>query len=54
MNIKDFLCLGVPLGKAARRATDFIAQFILGGGDKSLHYAIDSQQVRTPSQSKYP
>ena len=38
MNIKDFLRLGVPLGQATRRATDFISKFILGGGDKSrLH-----------------
>jgi tRNA-splicing ligase RtcB len=38
MNTKDFLRLGVPLGEATRRATDFVAQFILGGGDKSrLH-----------------
>src|SRR5208283_2036621 len=35
MNTKDFLRLGVPLGEATRRATDFIAKFILGGGDKS-------------------
>jgi hypothetical protein len=35
MNTKDFLHLGVPLGQAARRATDFISKFILGGGDKS-------------------
>ena len=35
MNTKDFLGLGVPLGEATRRATDFVAQFILGGGDKS-------------------
>jgi len=49
MNTKDFLRLGVPLGEATRRATDFVAQFILGGGDNSrLHYGIDSQQVRTP------
>lgn len=32
MNTKDFLRLGVPLGEATRRATDFVAQFILGGG----------------------
>ncbi|MEO7297748.1 MAG: hypothetical protein ABI042_04145 [Verrucomicrobiota bacterium] len=31
MNTKDFLRLGVPLGEATRRATDFIAKFILGG-----------------------
>src|SRR5213596_3456311 len=35
MNAKDFLRLGVPLGEATRRATDFISKFILGGGDKS-------------------
>jgi tRNA-splicing ligase RtcB (3'-phosphate/5'-hydroxy nucleic acid ligase) len=35
MNAKDFLRLGVPLGEATRRATDFVAQFILGGGDKT-------------------
>ena len=35
MNARDFLRLGVPLGEATRRATDFFAQFILGGGDKS-------------------
>src|SRR2546425_6890368 len=38
MNTKDFLRLGVPLGEATRRATDFVSKFILGGGDKSrLH-----------------
>jgi tRNA-splicing ligase RtcB len=38
MNTKDFLRLGVPLGEATRRATDFVAKFILGGGDRSrLH-----------------
>ena len=35
MNAKDFVRLGVPLGEATRRATDFISRFILGGGDKS-------------------
>lgn len=35
MNAKDFVRLGVPLGEATRRATDFVAQFILRGGDKS-------------------
>jgi tRNA-splicing ligase RtcB (3'-phosphate/5'-hydroxy nucleic acid ligase) len=35
MNIKDFIRLGVPLGEATRRATDFISQFILAGGDKT-------------------
>ncbi len=35
MNTKDFLHMGIPLGQATRRATDFVAKFILGGGDKS-------------------
>src|SRR5438128_1806536 len=35
MNTKDFLRLGVPLGEATRRATNFVAKFILGGGDKT-------------------
>jgi hypothetical protein len=33
MNTKDFLRLGVPLGEATRRATDFVAQYVLRGGD---------------------
>lgn len=39
MNTKHFLQLGVPLGEATRRATDFVAQFILGGGDKARLHA---------------
>src|ERR1043165_1973325 len=35
MNAKDFLRLGVPLGEATRRATDFVAQYVLKGGDTS-------------------
>src|ERR1051325_1787436 len=35
MNTKDLIRLGVPLGEATRRATDFISSFILSGGDKS-------------------
>src|SRR6266481_1342869 len=35
MNTKDFLRLGVPLGEATRRATDFVSKFILSGGDKT-------------------
>jgi len=34
MNTKDFIRLGVPLGEATRRATDFVAKFILSGGEK--------------------
>jgi tRNA-splicing ligase RtcB len=35
MNTKDFIRLGVPLGEATRRATDFVSKFILAGGDKT-------------------
>ena len=35
MNSKDLLHLGVPLGEPMRRATDFINQFVLRGGDKT-------------------
>jgi hypothetical protein len=35
MNSKDFLRMGIPLGQATRRATDFVSRFILDGGDKS-------------------
>src|SRR5258706_11986997 len=35
MKTKDFIRLGVPLGEATRRATDFISKFILSGGDKT-------------------
>ena len=43
MNTKDFIRLGVPLGEATRRATDFVAKFILGGGDKTrLHEEVSA------------
>jgi hypothetical protein len=32
MNTKDSLRRGVPLGEATRRATGFVARFILGDG----------------------
>jgi tRNA-splicing ligase RtcB len=35
MNAKDLLRMGVPLGEATRRATDFVTRFILAGGDKA-------------------
>lgn len=35
VNARDLIRLGVPLGEATRRATDFVARFILGSGDKS-------------------
>lgn len=35
MNAKDFIRIGIPLGEATRRATDFISKFILSGGDKT-------------------
>jgi tRNA-splicing ligase RtcB len=35
MNAKDFIRLKVPLGEATRRATDFVAKYVLSGGDRS-------------------
>jgi tRNA-splicing ligase RtcB (3'-phosphate/5'-hydroxy nucleic acid ligase) len=35
MNAKDLIRLGVPLGEATRRATDFVSRYILSGGDKA-------------------
>jgi tRNA-splicing ligase RtcB len=49
MNTKDFLRLGVPLGEATRRATDFVAKFILGGGDKSRLHDEVTAIVANPS-----
>jgi hypothetical protein len=50
MNTKDFLRLGVPLGESTRRAsasvslrrdkTDFVAKFILGGGDTGARTSV--------------
>jgi len=34
MNTKELIRLGVPLGEATRRASDFISTFMLRGGDK--------------------
>src|SRR5437016_6799373 len=49
MNAKDFLRLGVPLGEATRRATDFVARYILGGGDKSRLHEEVAAIVANPS-----
>lgn len=49
MNTKDFLRLGVPLGEATRRATDFVSKFILGGGDKSRLHEEVAAIVGNPS-----
>src|SRR6202167_4148282 len=49
MNAKDFLRLGVPLGEASRRATDFVAKFILGGGDKARLHEEVAAVVANPS-----
>jgi hypothetical protein len=38
MNAKDFIRLGVPLGEATRRSTDFVAKFIFDGG---AHQRVD-------------
>jgi tRNA-splicing ligase RtcB len=49
MNTKDFLRLGVPLGEATRRATDFVAKFILVGGDKSRLHEEVAAIIANPS-----
>jgi hypothetical protein len=49
MNTKDFLRLGAPLGEATRRATDFVAKFILSGGDKSRLHEEVAALVANPS-----
>jgi len=49
MNTIDFLQLGVPLGEATRRAGDFVAKFVLGGGDKSRLLEEVEAVVRHPS-----
>ncbi len=49
MNTKDFLRLGVPLGQATRLATDFVAKFILSGGDKSRLHEEVAAIVANPS-----
>lgn len=49
MNTKDFLRLGVPLGEATRRATDFVTRFILGGGDKARLHEEVTAIVANPS-----
>ena len=49
MNPKDLLRLGVPLGEATRRATDFISKFCLSGGDRTrLHEEVEAI-VRNPA-----
>jgi hypothetical protein len=49
MNTKDFLRLGIPLGECMRRAIDFVAKFILGGGDKSRLHKEVAAIVANPS-----
>ena len=41
--------MGVPLGEATRRATDFVSKFILSGGDKSRLYEEVAAIVANPS-----
>lgn len=49
MNTKDFIRLGIPLGEATRRATDFISRFILAGGDKTRLEQELKSIIATPS-----
>jgi hypothetical protein len=59
LNTKDSLRLGVPLGQSTRHATDFVAKFMLCGGDKSwLHEEVeerinaDGESLKTESRGK--
>ena len=49
MNTKDLIALGVPPGEATRRGIEFIARFILKGGDKALLPAEVEAVVRQPA-----
>ena len=49
MNTKDFIRLGVPLGEATRRATEFVAKFILRGGNESRLHEEVAAVVANPS-----
>ena len=49
MNMIDFLRLGVPLGEATRQAGDFVASFVLGGGDRSKLQEEVEAVMRHPS-----
>ena len=49
MNTKDFIRLGIPLGEATRRATDFISKFILSGGDRTRLEEEVKAIIATPS-----
>ncbi|NDA69150.1 MAG: hypothetical protein EBY09_21390 [Verrucomicrobia bacterium] len=48
MNTKDLIALGVPPGEATRRGLEFIANFILKGGDKLKLSAEVALIVRAP------
>ncbi|MFA6545143.1 MAG: RtcB family protein [Limisphaerales bacterium] len=49
MNTKDLIRLGVPPGEATRRGMEFIARFILKGGDKQQLPAEVEAVVRRPA-----
>ncbi len=49
MNTKDLIALGVPPGEATRRGLEFIAQFILKGGDKTRLPGEVEAVVRAPA-----
>lgn len=49
MQTRDLIRLGVPLGSAQRRAVDFIAQFLLKGGDKTKLEEEITAIVQNPS-----
>lgn len=52
LNAKDLIRLGVPIGAPLRRATDFIARFCLGGGDRERLADEVAAVVRDPTAFK--
>ncbi len=49
MNTKDLIALGVPPGETTRRGMEFIASFVLRGGDKTLLPKQVEAVVRAPA-----
>lgn len=49
MNTKDLIALGVPPGESTRRGMEFIAKFVLQGGDKTQLPAEVAAVVRAPA-----
>jgi tRNA-splicing ligase RtcB len=49
VNTGELTRLGVPIGEAQRRAIDFVAKFVLGGGDKGTLSAEIQSVLKNPN-----